>query len=108
MRNRVLVIYRFASLAVAAGAIAGCATSSSPAVGSSQGASQDGLSCQTRIKVNDVPSEYAWVKNHYPGSQVDMQSLGSCDKSPTDQLHLTTSDGKKVTVFFDISAFFGN
>ena len=55
----------------------------------------------------DVPAEYAWIEAHYPGSQMNMQSLSDCGGSPTDKLHIMTADGRKLVVFFDISSFFG-
>ena len=58
------------------------------------------------MKVAGIPEEYAWVKAHYPGATVGMQSLSRCGESPTDKLHITTADGRDVTVHFDISSFF--
>jgi len=88
--------------------LAGCATTSSMATGQAQGGDSGGLSCQRRVKVPGVPAEYDWIKAHYPGSKVTMQSLAECDGSSTDILHVMTADGRELEVFFDISSFFGN
>ena len=36
-----------------------------------------------------------------------MQALGKCDGAPTDELYVRTDQGKRVTLYFDISSFFG-
>jgi hypothetical protein len=54
-----------------------------------------------------IPAEYAWVRKYYPGSKVEMQALGKCDGAPVDELYIRDSDGKRVTLYFDISSFFG-
>jgi len=36
-----------------------------------------------------------------------MQSLGECDGAPADELHVKTADGRRISLFFDISSFFG-
>ena len=58
------------------------------------------------MKVAAIPEDYAWVKEHYPGAKVDMQSLSRCGDSPTDELSVTTADGRHLTLHFDISSFF--
>ena len=93
-------------LLVAMGALSACATTSSTGTGTPQYSEGDGLSCERRVKVPAIPNEYAWVKAHYPGAKVKMQSLGNCGGSPTDELLMTTADGRELTVYFDISSFF--
>jgi len=68
----------------------------------------DGLSCAQRVKVAGIAEEYAWVRSHYPGAKVKMQSLSRCEGSPTDKLHATTTDDRELTFYFDISSFFGS
>jgi hypothetical protein len=99
MRARGLLVIVLAGLV-------GCATTSSPGTATPPSADGDGLSCERRVKVAAIPEEYAWVKAHYPGAKVNMQSLGDCGGSPTDQLHITTADGRTLTTYFDISSFF--
>jgi hypothetical protein len=93
-------------LIVAACTLIGCATTSSTGGKSGQNGDADGLSCEQRVKMGGIPEEYAWVKEHYPGAKVNMQALGRCSGSPTDELHMTTADGRELIVYFDISSFF--
>ena len=65
------------------------------------------MSCATRVVVPSIPAEYAWVKKKYPGARVEMQALGKCDGAPADELYVRTAQGKRVTLYFDISSFFG-
>ena len=93
-------------LLVAVSVLSACATASSPGTSTPQYSDGDGLSCEKRVKVPAIPNEYAWVKAHYPGAKVTMQALGNCGGSPTDELHMTTADGRELTAYFDISSFF--
>jgi len=94
-------------LIVAASALLGCATTSSPGTNTPQKSDGEGLSCERRVKVPAIPDEYTWVQAHYPGAEVTMQSLSDCGGSPTDLLHLRMGDGRALTIYFDISSFFG-
>jgi len=74
----------------------------------------DGSSCQQAIAIvgargeqDGVASEYTWIKQHYPGAKLDQQSLIDCNGAPTDKMAIETADGQKVTLFFDLSRFFG-
>ena len=93
-------------IAIAMVTLIGCATTSSTGPAAPARADGDGLSCARRVKVAAIPEEYAWVKAHYPGAKVNMQSLGQCDGAPADELHITTADGQRLTTYFDISSFF--
>ena len=93
-------------LVIATCAAIGCATTPSTGTTTAGGTDGEGLSCERRVKVGAIPEEYAWVKAHYPGAKVKMQSLGDCGGSPTDKLHITTADGRDLTTFLDISTFF--
>jgi hypothetical protein len=93
-------------LIAAASILSGCATASTTGTGTPQSSDGEGLSCERRVKVAAIPEEYAWVKEHYPGAKVNMQSLSRCGESPTDKLHVTTADGRALTLHFDISSFF--
>jgi hypothetical protein len=59
------------------------------------------------VVVPSIPAEYAWVKQNYPDARVEMQALGKCDGAPADELYVRTAQGKRVTLYFDISSFFG-
>jgi len=54
-----------------------------------------------------IDAEYAWIRDKYPGSKVGGQALMNHNNKPYDVIHITTSDGTKTDVYFDISNFFG-
>ena len=54
-----------------------------------------------------VRAEYAYIEKHYPGYKRGGQSLQSVKGRSYDAIDITTSDGKKKTVYFDITQFFG-
>lgn len=97
--------------------LAGCATGSGAGGGAPSAVKYeggDGLSCETRVLVrgaaNDqdgVAAEYEWLRRKYPGYTAKGQTLMECDKHPTDQLAITTAEGRELTIHFDISDFFG-
>jgi hypothetical protein len=93
-------------LVIAIVSLLGCATTSASSTTASPSADGEGLSCERRVKVAAIPEEYAWVKAHYPGAKVKMQSLSDCGGSPTDELDIVTTDGRSLTTYFDISSFF--
>jgi hypothetical protein len=74
---------------------------------------QDGLSPQTAIVIQaktegaGEDEEYGWIAQHYPGYSTDHQTLSQDDKRPLDIITITTKDGKKLDLFFDISNFLG-
>jgi hypothetical protein len=74
---------------------------------------KDGSSYDKAIVIKEdhesqgIHAEYAWIRNKYPGSKTRSQSLNFHDKKPFDIIHITTSDGKEVAVYFDISNFYG-
>jgi len=84
-----------------------CSTTSSTTKQSSSRTEPDGLSCTTRVPVPGISAEYAWVRRHYPGAQVKMQALGECAGAPADELYVMTAAGRQITLYFDISSFFG-
>ena len=54
-----------------------------------------------------VDAEYAYLAKHYPGYRRGKQTLGSHENRQFDILEFTKADGKKLTIFFDITEFFG-
>src|SRR4051794_13989979 len=72
-----------------------------------------GLSCNSAIVINatnehdGIAQEKAWMNENYPGSHEVQQSLTKCNDKLADQVVLETANGRKVTVYFDISNFFG-
>jgi len=95
------------SLMILAALGGACSTTSSATRDSRRQTGPDGLSCATRVIAPSIPAEYEWVKRNYPGAQVEMQALGNCDGAPADELHVKTAQGKHLTLYFDISSFFG-
>jgi hypothetical protein len=96
-----------AFLALAALAIGACSTTAPATKKAGNPSEPDGLACATRVAVPSIPAEYTWMRKHYPGAKVEMQALGSCDGAPADELHVRTAEGERITLFFDISSFFG-
>jgi hypothetical protein len=72
-----------------------------------------GLSCNSAIVINatneqdGIAQEKAWIKDNYPGAKEVKQSLTTCNDKPADQLDLETANGRSVSLYFDISNFFG-
>lgn len=54
-----------------------------------------------------VHAEYDYIQKHYPGYKRGAQSLQNLKGRAFDVLYFTTADGKKKTIYFDITAFFG-
>lgn len=68
---------------------------------------RDGSSVEKAVIAESVPWEYDWLNQYYPGYEFHMQSLRFIDNKPYDVLNITTAQGKKKDVYFDISGFFG-
>lgn len=74
---------------------------------------RDGSSYEKAIVITEtheqagIDAEYAWIRQHYPGAKTQGQALMYRDKKPFDLIHVLTSEGNKVDVYFDISDFFG-
>jgi len=72
-----------------------------------------GLKVEEPIVVNapneelGVKAEYEYIAKNFPGAKVASQSLSSVGDKPFDVLEMVAKDGKKFTLFFDISSFFG-
>jgi len=72
-----------------------------------------GLSCKSAIVIeatnehDGIAKEKAWINENYPGSKEVKQELTTCNGKPADQLDLETANGRAVSVYFDISNFFG-
>jgi hypothetical protein len=72
-----------------------------------------GLSCNSAIVIaatteqTGIAEENAWIKENYPGAKKVGQSLMTCNGKTADQVDIETANGRKVSVYFDISNFFG-
>jgi hypothetical protein len=100
--------------------VAGAETQAAPsdppsdAAAPSQHGGADGLSASTAVVISardDVPgirSEYGWIAEHYPGSKRVRQALTawSDEHKRYDVITIRTNSGKKVMLWFDISAMF--
>jgi len=73
----------------------------------------DGSSFENAVIINEihnglgVDDEDTWVKIHYPYSTNNGQATITHDQKPYDVLQLTTRANKAITVYFDISKFYG-
>jgi hypothetical protein len=74
---------------------------------------RDGSSFEKAILIKEknemagIDAEYAWIKQNYPDSKLKGQSLVNHDNKPYDIIKIKTSDGKELSIYFDISNFFG-
>ena len=72
-----------------------------------------GLSCNSAIVIKatteqtGIAEENAWINENYPGARKVGQSLITCNEKPADQVDIETENGRKVSIYFDISNFFG-
>ena len=72
-----------------------------------------GLSCKSAIVIeatnehDGIAEEKAWINENYPGAKEVKQAPTTCNGKPADQLDLETANGRTVSVYFDISNFFG-
>ena len=73
----------------------------------------DGLDCKRRVVIkgadfqSGIAAEYAWLAAHYPGFKRRGQTLDECDGKNADRLDITTADGKQLSIYFDITDFYG-
>jgi hypothetical protein len=54
-----------------------------------------------------VDEEYAWLRKNYPGYKSNGQALLNKNKKPYDKISITTADGDKKDIYFDITNSFG-
>ena len=87
--------------------------SASPPFASERYSGGNGLSKETAVVLgakssySGVPSEYAWIRHHYPGSKPLLQSLTPWDNEKRyDIIEIATKDGDKVVLWFDISEMY--
>jgi hypothetical protein len=60
-----------------------------------------------RNEEQGVDAEAKWIKKVHPGWQKGEQSLLSHKDKSYDRIAYATPDGKTMTIFFDITDFFG-
>ena len=54
-----------------------------------------------------IPAEYKWLREHYPGHEVQGQALVGLDKGMADVITIKTEDGETKRIYFDITSFCG-
>ena len=54
-----------------------------------------------------IRAEYLWLSQKYPGFKRIWQKLLDQGGKPYDALEIETTDGQRLTVYFEISSFFG-
>jgi hypothetical protein len=112
--KKILIVLFVAMLA------ASCNTSKKASNSSTSGnsiavneADRDGSSYEKAIVIQEktestgVDAEYAWLKKHYPGYKMKQQSLTNKNGKAYDLIEIVTAQGKTMTIYFDISNFFG-
>jgi hypothetical protein len=72
------------------------------------GGERDGTAAEKAIVVRSVEEEYRWMQRHYPGFMPQCQALTDIDGKPFDVLTWRNESGEEVTVYFDISRFYGS
>src|SRR5437867_1796067 len=112
-----MVMPRFATkyvlLKVVAATVVSCTSLSSITLGTPASASGAGSSYATAIivpasnEMAGVKWEYAYIREHYPGSKFMYQTLASHGRKPYDIMTFETADGKQHRLYFDISRYFG-
>ena len=79
----------------------------------SMGIERDGTSFEKAIVIQEknestgVHAEYDWIRQNYPGSKITMQALSRQNKKPYDIINIVTAEGKEISIYFDISGFYG-
>lgn len=68
---------------------------------------RDGSTFERAIIVKSAKTEYNWIGEKYPGSQVESQALVRKNGKPYDILTFVTKEGETKVAYFDISKFFG-
>ena len=73
----------------------------------------DGLSKESAIVLNSrspfvgVPSEYEWIRHHYPGAKRLTQALTPWeDDKRYDILTVEKANGERITLWFEISSLY--
>jgi len=74
---------------------------------------QDGSSYENAIVIEEktetkgIDAEYEWIRNNYPNSKVNRQSLDFYKDKPYDIISISTETNENKDIYFNISNFFG-
>jgi hypothetical protein len=60
-----------------------------------------------RTEPDGIRAERAWIKEHWSGARPGVQALMMNDGRRYDSLTIIDASGKKHTLYFDITEFFG-
>ena len=72
-----------------------------------------GISCNSAVVIDaanekeGIAKENAWIAENYPGANKVKQALIKCNDKAADMIDIETANGRKRSVFFDISKWFG-
>ena len=70
-----------------------------------------GLTCRSAIAIDATTDsdgavkEDAWIQDNYPGATKTSTTVTACEGKPAHQIDLQTANGRKVTLFFDITGW---
>ena len=84
-----------------------------PAIKGVSFAGGDGSSIESAViirapcEVAGVLGEYDWIRKNHPDWQLKVQSVQNVGGRVYDKMDFRTPDGRPVTLFFDITDFFG-
>ena len=100
--------------AVATLALIGCSSAGTTSDSAAPPIAARGLSCESAVVIEaantneGIARENQWIRENYPGAKKEGQSLVICnEKQKADAVHIVTANGQKVTIYFDISGWFG-
>ena len=74
---------------------------------------RDGSSFEKAVVLDEktesagINAEYAWIAKHYPDYKFEGQGLSFKDDRAYDLMNIETGDGRRITIYFDISNFYG-
>lgn len=74
---------------------------------------RDGSSFEKAVVVGEkteaagIKAEYSWIERHYPNYKFEGQSLSFKNDRAYDLMKIETGDGRRITLYFDISKFYG-
>lgn len=68
---------------------------------------RDGSCPDRAVIVSSIPDEYAWFQHRYCGFTLHHQRLEYIGDKPHDILTFRNLEGEELTVYFDVSQFFG-
>jgi hypothetical protein len=78
-----------------------------PAAAEAAGTCDDPIVIHAANEGEGIRKEHEWIRAHYGPFTQGSQGLGRCKGRAADSIEFTTSTGKKHTVWFDISEWFG-